>query len=110
VLAAGVFNSGLLATEALPASSTYDYRPAQAEVLERAAAIRDICRRHRIALPVAALAFAARWPEVASVVVGMRSVDEVAANVAGAAARVPTQLWTDLAAAGLVASEAAFAL
>ncbi len=109
VVAAGVFNSGLLATDALPASTTYDYRPASPDVLARATAIRAICHRHGITLPVAALAFAARWPEVASVVVGMRSVEEVAANAAGSAARVPARLWTELAAAGLVGSEAAFA-
>jgi D-threo-aldose 1-dehydrogenase len=109
VLAAGVFNSGLLATDDLPAGATYNYQPASPEVLARAAAIRDICRRHGVALPVAALAFPARWPEVVSVVAGMRSSQEVAANAAGVAARVPTQLWTELAAAGLVAPEGVFA-
>lgn len=106
VLAAGVFNSGLLATDTLPPGSTYDYRPASPEILVRAAAIRDVCHRLATALPAAAFAFAARWPEVASVVVGMRGVEEVVANAACSSVRVPEQLWTELAAAGLVASEA----
>jgi D-threo-aldose 1-dehydrogenase len=109
VLAAGVFNSGLLATDAVAAGSTYDYRPASPQLLARAAAIQNVAQRHGVALPTAALAFAARWPEVASVVVGMRSVEEVAANAANAAARVPTQLWTELVAARLVAPDAVFA-
>nr|WP_260408355.1 aldo/keto reductase [Planomonospora venezuelensis] len=100
VLAAGVFNSGLLATD--EPSGTYDYAPAPGSLLARARAIAAVCGRHGVTLPQAALAFPLRHPAVASVVVGARSAAEVARNAALAARPVPEALWTDLTAEGLV--------
>jgi D-threo-aldose 1-dehydrogenase len=102
VLAAGVFNSGLLATDVLPADATYDYQPARADIRERAAAIGAVCRRHGVPVPAAAIAFAAAHTGVASVVLGARTPVEVAANAAAAAVPVPAALWTELAAQALL--------
>ena len=102
VLAAGVFNSGLLATDDPPPDATYDYQPAPAAVRERAAAIGAVCRRHGVPLPAAAIAFAAARPEVASVLLGARTAAEVAANVTAAGTPIPDALWTDLANHGLL--------
>ncbi|GII02679.1 aldo/keto reductase [Planobispora takensis] len=100
VLAAGVFNSGLLATH--EPSGTYDYAPAPGSLLARARGIAAVCGRHGVTLPQAALAFPLRHPAVASVVVGTRSAGEVARNAALTARPVPEDLWTDLAAEGLL--------
>src|SRR5262249_17340365 len=43
VLAAAVFNSGVLAAPRPSADATYDYRPAPPELLERANRIADVC-------------------------------------------------------------------
>lgn len=104
VLAAGVFNSGLLATH--DPHGTYDYAPAPAEMLERARRIAAVCERHGVTLPQAALAFPLRHPAVASVVVGTRTAAEVERNTALAAAPVPEELWADLAGEGLLAKDA----
>jgi D-threo-aldose 1-dehydrogenase len=106
VLAAGVFNSGLLATDEPPAQATYDYAPAPPEILERARAIGAVCHRHGIPLPAAAIAFVAARPEVASVVLGARSAAEVAANADAAATAVPPGLWLELVERGLVRADA----
>ncbi|WP_219470404.1 aldo/keto reductase [Nonomuraea rhizosphaerae] len=100
VLAAGVFNSGMLAT-ATP-SGTYDYAPASAEVLGRARRIAKVCERHGVPLPQAAMAFPARHPAIASVVLGARSPEEVAANTALWQRPVPDDLWAELEAEGLL--------
>jgi D-threo-aldose 1-dehydrogenase len=100
VLAAGVFNSGLLATH--DASGTYDYAPASGPLQARARRIAEVCERHGVTLPQAALAFPLRHPAVASVVIGARSAAEVARNAALAETPVPEDLWADLAAEGLV--------
>ncbi|WP_449065340.1 aldo/keto reductase [Planomonospora algeriensis] len=100
VLAAGVFNSGLLATH--EASGTYDYAPAPGPLLARARRIAGVCERHGVTLPQAALAFPLRHPAVVSVVAGARSATEVARNAALAAVPVPEALWADLAAEGLI--------
>ncbi|NUP82529.1 MAG: aldo/keto reductase [Nonomuraea sp.] len=100
VLAAGVFNSGVLAT-ATP-SGTYDYAPAPAPVLDRAARIAKICERHGVPLPQAAMAFPLRHPAVASIVLGARAPEEVLANAALWSRPVPEDLWRELEDEGLL--------
>ncbi|CAM03205.1 D-threo-aldose 1-dehydrogenase [Saccharopolyspora erythraea NRRL 2338] len=102
VLAAGVFNGGLLATDAQAPDAMYDYRPASRELRAKAERMREVCRAHGVSLPQAAIAFAAGHPAVAGVVLGMRSADEVVRNAELHARPVPRQLWADLVAAGLL--------
>ncbi|MEV4567834.1 aldo/keto reductase [Nonomuraea sp. NPDC049419] len=102
VLAASIFNSGLLATERPAADARYDYAPPAPEVLERVARIADVCAAHGVTLPQAAMAFPLRHPTVAGIVVGMRSADEVRLNLAAFEAPVPEGLWSDLCAEGLL--------
>ncbi|MEV3979741.1 aldo/keto reductase [Nonomuraea sp. NPDC049758] len=100
VLAAGVFNSGLLATPA--PSGTFDYAPAPAPLLDRAARIAAVCERHGVSLPQAAMAFPLRHPAVASIVLGARAPEEVLANAALWSRPVPEELWLELAGEGLL--------
>ncbi|MEU1723619.1 aldo/keto reductase [Actinomadura sp. ATCC 39365] len=100
VLAAGVFNSGLLATPA--PSGTFDYAPAPAPLLDRAARIAAVCERHGVSLPQAAMAFPLRHPAVASIVLGARAPEEVLANAALWSRPVPEDLWLELAGEGLL--------
>lgn len=103
VLAAGVFNSGILAGDNLDRTrATFDYQQAGEAILARAERIAAICRANGVTLPQAAIAYVARHPAVASVVVGMRDSEQLARNVAIFAAPVPDRLWADLAAEGLV--------
>ena len=102
ILAAAIFNSGLLATPRPPDDAFFDYAPASAELLERARRIADVCEAHGVTLPQAAMAFPLLHPVVTGVVVGMRSAEEVRRNVASFAAEVPAALWADLRAAGLL--------
>ncbi|MFI9592121.1 aldo/keto reductase [Nonomuraea sp. NPDC052265] len=100
VLAAGVFNSGLLATPA--PSGTFDYAPAPAPLLDRAVRIAKTCERHGVTLPQAAMAFPLRHPAVASIVLGARAPEEVLANAALWSRPVPGDLWLELADEGLL--------
>ncbi len=100
VLAAGLFNSGILA-DPRP-GATYDYAPAGRGVLQRAQRIRAVCARYGVPIGAAAIRFALRHPAVTAVVVGARSAAEVAQDVEWLAAAVPDALWDELAAAGLV--------
>jgi len=102
VLAAGVFNSGLLAQEAPPEHATYDYLPAPKSLRERAVRLAEVTTRHGVSLPQAAIAFADAHPAVACVVLGMRSAEEVRRNTALANLSTPTSLWSDLVAEGLL--------
>jgi D-threo-aldose 1-dehydrogenase len=95
VIAAGVFNSGVLA-DPRP-GATYDYGPADAALLARARAIQAICERHRVPLRAAAIQFPLTHPAVSCVLVGARSPEEAEDAVALAAVEIPPQLWADLA-------------
>jgi D-threo-aldose 1-dehydrogenase len=108
VVLAAPFNSGILATGAVP-GATYYYEPAPPEIMARTARIEEICRRHGNALAGAALHFPLTHPAVASVVSGYASQAEVAANVGSFAQMPPAALWADLKRAGLIPAEAPIA-
>ncbi|HWM21057.1 MAG TPA: aldo/keto reductase [Ilumatobacteraceae bacterium] len=94
-LAAGVFNSGVLADP--KPGSWFDYAPAPPDVLERAAAIRATCEAHGVSLPTAALHYPLTVDGVTAVIVGMSSPTEVDDNVTAFQTTIPPALWTDLA-------------
>ncbi len=93
-LAAGVFNSGVLARPR--AGSWYDYGPASDDTLERVAAIDSVCQRHGVPLRTAAVNFPLTNPGVAAVVVGMAAPAEVDENLDALEAPVPDELWQEL--------------
>ena len=96
VINAGVFNSGLLALPRPQTAATYDYRPAPTALVERAHHLAHVCQQFGVDLPTVALAFAARHPAIASVVVGLRSPEEVADAVRRRAQPVPEGIWAAL--------------
>jgi D-threo-aldose 1-dehydrogenase len=102
IVAAGVYNSGLLAAPAPGAHSKYNYEAAPDDVLRRASAIADICKRHGVDLPTAALAFPLRHPAVAAVVVGARNGAQVQGSVQRLQTPVPPELWQDLEDEGML--------
>jgi D-threo-aldose 1-dehydrogenase len=102
VVAAAVFNSGLLARDEVPDTATYDYQQASPDVRARARLLAAACREHGTTLPAAAIQFPLRHPAVASVVVGMRSPEEVQHNLAAHVQHVPDELWADLEHRGLL--------
>ena len=101
VMLAGVFNSGILATGAIPGAK-FEYAPAPPEIMERVRRIEAICATHGTSIRRAALHFAMTHPAVVSVVLGAARPAEVAANAADAEQAVPAGLWTDLKLAGLL--------
>ena len=94
VIAAGVFNSGLLA-DPRP-GATYNYVPADRGLLDRALAIREVCEHHGVPLRAAALQFPLTHPAVTAVLVGVRSPEEVDDALAMASVPIPAALWDDL--------------
>jgi D-threo-aldose 1-dehydrogenase len=97
VLAAGPFNSGLLARPEPPDDATFDYGPAPANTLARARELAATAREHGTDLPTAALRFPLRHPAVASVVTGLRTPAEVTAAASRLASAVPDALWAGVA-------------
>ncbi|WP_243229473.1 aldo/keto reductase [Microbacterium sp. CIAB417] len=93
ILAAGVYNSGVLAD---PRGAPYfDYHPAPSEMVATALRLEDACRAAGVSLTDAAVQFAFRH-DVEGVVVGARTPDEVAAFAAAATSAIPESLWDRL--------------
>jgi D-threo-aldose 1-dehydrogenase len=102
VIAAGVFNSGLLARPRPTTDATYDYAAAPGDVVARANRIADVCERHGTTLPQAALQLPLAHPAVRCVLVGARTSEELAADAALLQAPIPVELWDELLAEGLL--------
>lgn len=98
IMAAGPFNSGILA-----GGSTFDYATAPPAVLERVAALKAVCAEFDVPLPAAALQFPLAHPAVVSVVAGAQTADQLRANVADFERPIPADFWVALADRRLVA-------
>ncbi len=94
IIAAGVFNSGILANPVKGA--TYDYVPASEELLAKAVMIREVLDGHKVSLTSAALQFPLRHPAVKSVLVGCRSAAEVETNIREFDKTIENKVWDDL--------------
>jgi D-threo-aldose 1-dehydrogenase len=94
IIAAGVFNSGILANPVKGA--TFDYFPASDELLAKALRIREVLEGHKVSLTSAALQFPLRHPAVKSVLVGCRSAAEVATNIREFDKTIENKVWDDL--------------
>ena len=106
IVAAGVFNSGLLARTQPGAAGRYDYGEAPPEMVRRAQAIAAICERHGTTLPGAAIAFPLAHPAVVSVCVGARSAEQVKRNASLSRETIAPDLWVELKAEGLLREDA----
>ena len=95
VLAAGVFNSGILADPA--DGARYDYAPAAPGILARARRIAEVCAGYDVPIAAAALCYVLRHPAVTAAVVGVRTPDQIRADAAYLGWPIPDALWADLA-------------
>ena len=100
-LLAGPYNSGILATGAVP-GARYDYKPAPPEILDRVQRIEAVCRRHGVPLKAAAIQFPLGLAQVAAIVPGAVRPEEVGENVELITRRLPPALWDDLKAESLL--------
>jgi D-threo-aldose 1-dehydrogenase len=98
VIAAGVFNSGVLA--APDEGATYDYQAAPAELIERARRLQEACARFGVPLRAAAARFPLTHPAVASVLIGARNAAEITDALQQRAVDIPAALWDAVAEEG----------
>lgn len=102
LVAAAVYNSGLLSTDRPAHGGRFDYREADEQTLTRAQQIADLCDLHGVTLPAAAIAFPLLRPQVASVVVGMRSAAQVSSTLERYRAHISPVLWQQLRDRGML--------
>ena len=105
LITGGAYNTGILATGATP-GAYYNYKPAPPEIMERVRRIEQVCVRHGVRLPSAALQFPLGHPAIATVIPGTRSPAEVEQNLAIFAPDVPADFWAELKHEGLLREDA----
>lgn len=105
VIVGGPFNSGILATGAV-SGAFYNYEAAPPDILARVAKIENVCKAHGVPLATAALAFPLAHPTVACVIPGGQTPYEVKRNIDTIGIKIPTSLWGDLKAEGLIRADA----
>ena len=94
VIAAGVYNSGILA--AVEANPHFDYTVAPAEIVARARRLQAVCDGFGVPLAAAAVQFVVRHRGVGTVLLGARSRAEADENWSHAHTVLPDDLWPAL--------------
>lgn len=97
VIIGGPFNSGILVD-----GTHYDYGRIPADVCSQVTALKKVCMAHDVPLAAAALQFPLAHPAVACVIPGMADVLQVKSNLALFQHVIPSGLWADLKAEGLL--------
>jgi len=100
ILAAGVYNSGVLANP--NPGATFNYLPASEEVITRARAIGKFLKARNVSLTAAALQFPLHHPAVTVVLTGSRSKAELESNIADFNRELPEDIWEELEDSGLI--------
>jgi D-threo-aldose 1-dehydrogenase len=107
VVAAGIFNSGILAAPAAQAArATYNYTPAPRDIAEKVGRLHAVCGKYSVPVQAVALQFPFGHRAVANVVVGISRPEHVLRNLDWASVRIPEALWADLKAAGCITANA----
>ena len=105
VVVCAPFASGILA-KGSGAGASYNYRPADDEVVTRVRSIEAVCATQGVSLIAAALRFPLAHPTVTCVVPGPRNAGHVRAYVDAMAERIPGAFWVELQERKLLAPDA----
>ena len=98
VVVGGPFNSGVLV-----GGDKFNYAKAPEEIVAKVRALEAVCREFDVPLPAAALQFPLTHPAVCNVLPGPRSPQELDGILDWWDVAVPDELWTAMAAKGLLA-------
>ncbi len=101
IVLGGPFNSGILV-----GGDTWNYGAAPQNVIERVTALKQVCAQFDVPLPAAALQFPLAHPVVASVIPGLRSLDELSATLEWVQTEIPADFWAALKQRGLLPADA----
>ena len=94
ILAAGVFNSGLL-VDPNP-GATFEYEPASSEMIDKARAIHKAIAPYEIPVAAVGLQFPLRHPAVKAILTGARDSAELISNLNNFDLELPVEVWQDL--------------
>jgi D-threo-aldose 1-dehydrogenase len=106
IVLGGAYNSGILASGTRRGGTIYyDYGEAPQEVIDRVAAIEDVCDEHEVPLIAAALQFPLAHPAVCCVIPGMGNPARIAQTLGYHELEIPAAFWAALKDRGLLEAE-----
>lgn len=97
IIAAGVFNSGVLV-----GNTTFNYAEAPAAIVARVQALQRACDAFDVPLPAAALQFPQAHPAISSCVVGAHSAAQLRTSIGWFSHPIPDAFWASLKQQGLI--------
>lgn len=106
VLAASIYNSGILATGTQTARPTYNHGPASAEIISRVRQLEAVCAAFNIPIHTLATQFPLAHPAVTSLIVGFQHRTEIQAYLNALDDELPSGIWERLRQEQLITSEA----
>jgi len=80
ILAAGVFNSGILAATS-PVDQKFNYATASDDILQRVEKIKNLCQAFGVAIAGAAMHFPLRHKAITAIVVGAKTPEQIQQNI-----------------------------
>jgi len=105
VVVGGGFNSGILATGAVPGAK-YNYAPAPEAIMQKVAGIELVCAEYGVELPAAALQFVTAHPVVASFIAGTRNQQQLSNNLDWVSSPIAPEFWVRLKELNLLRQDA----
>lgn len=96
IIAAGVFNSGILATGTKAGNLSYDYQKVPEDILERVRKIEEVCEQFSVKLVSAAIEFVKLHPAVSTVLLGAQNTSAVRENIEAVSQPAPKAFWQEL--------------
>jgi D-threo-aldose 1-dehydrogenase len=101
IIAAAVFNTGILAAGSIP-GATFENEVAPQQIREQVEHLRETCTRYGVELPAAALHFPRLHESVCTVLAGAAHPQEARQNVQLFNCKIPDELWVELRHQGLL--------
>lgn len=102
VLNAQSMHGGLIEAQPNP---QFHYQPVDPATQRRVDTIREICDRYGVPTAAVAIQFPLAHPAVAAVLTGPSTGEQMAGNIAWAQMEIADDLWDDLRAAGILATD-----
>jgi D-threo-aldose 1-dehydrogenase len=101
ILAAAPFNSGILASGAVPGATYFAQAPSQ-EIIMRTQRIEEICKTFQVPMKAASLQMPLSHPSVCSVVVGYQEAAHIDENIALCDFQIDPSFWKTMVLEGLL--------
>jgi D-threo-aldose 1-dehydrogenase len=104
ILAAGIFNSGVLAL-GNTSQASYNYKKVPTEIVSKIQKIQAICLKYDVSLATAALQFAASHPAITSLVSGAKNKEETITNIQSFSKIIPYEFWVELKSENIISEQ-----